>query len=84
MIEVIGFVAGVLTALAFLPQVVRTWRTRSANDLSVVMLGLQSTGVALWIVYGVGMRAWPVILANVCTLVQSLALLVFTRLFRHD
>jgi MtN3 and saliva related transmembrane protein len=71
-----------LTALAFLPQVLKTWRTRSSGDLSAVMLTAQSTGVALWIVYGIAIGSTPVILANAVTLTLCLALLVF-KLFRY-
>ncbi|MES1254820.1 MAG: SemiSWEET transporter [Acidobacteriota bacterium] len=81
-VSLMGFAAGALTAFAFFPQVVRTCRTRSAGDLSTVMLGAQSTGVALWIVYGVALRAAPIILANTVTLVLSLTLLLCKRVFR--
>lgn len=77
MTQSIGFVAGLLTAFAFLPQVLKTWRTRSSGDLSAAMLGAQSTGVALWIVYGVAIGSLPVILANVVTLMLCVALLAF-------
>jgi MtN3 and saliva related transmembrane protein len=78
----IGFVAGILTAFAFLPQVLKTWRTRSSGDLSAMMLTAQSTGVALWIVYGIAIGSTPVILANAVTLTLCLALMVF-KLVRH-
>ena len=59
MTQWIGFVAGLLTAFAFLPQVLKTWRTRSSGDLSAMMLTAQSTGVALWIVYGIAIGSTP-------------------------
>ena len=77
----VGFLAGTLTALAFLPQVLRTWRTRSTEDLSWGMLWFQATGVALWIVYGVGIESAPVILSNSVTLTLTLTLLVFKHTF---
>jgi MtN3 and saliva related transmembrane protein len=77
MIQALGFVAGTLTAVAFLPQVIKTWRTRSCTDLSMMMLLAQSTGVALWIVYGVAIASLPVIMSNVVTLTLALLLLVF-------
>jgi MtN3 and saliva related transmembrane protein len=77
MTEVVGFVAGALTAFAFLPQVLKTWRTRSCTDLSVMMLGAQSAGVLLWIVYGVAIRSIPVIVSNAVTLTMCVALLGF-------
>ena len=82
MTQWIGFVAGILTAFAFLPQVLKTWRTRSSGDLSAMMLTAQSTGVALWIVYGIAIGSTPVILANAVTLALCLALMVF-KIVRH-
>jgi MtN3 and saliva related transmembrane protein len=77
MVQTLGFVAGTLTAVAFLPQVIKTWRTRSAGDLSTSMLLAQSFGVALWIVYGVAIGSLPVIISNVVTLTLTLLLLAF-------
>lgn len=72
----IGFVAGGLTTIAFVPQLVKTWRSRSAEDVSLGMLVIFCTGVVLWLVYGLLIGAWPVILANVVTLVLALAILL--------
>ena len=80
--QTLGFLAGTLTALAFLPQVIKTWRTRSTGDLSVAMLLAQSSGVALWIVYGVAIDSLPIILANTVTLTFTLILLAFKTLRR--
>jgi MtN3 and saliva related transmembrane protein len=77
MVQALGFVAGTLTALAFLPQVIKTWRSQSASDLSTVMLFAQSIGVALWMVYGLAIGSLPVIMANAVTLVLSVLLLAF-------
>jgi MtN3 and saliva related transmembrane protein len=73
---VIGFVAGGLTTIAFIPQLVKTWKSRSAEDVSLGMLVIFCTGVALWLVYGLLIGAWPVILANIVTLVLALAILL--------
>lgn len=75
-IETLGFVAGTLTTLSFIPQVARAWRTRSTGDLSLTMLVAFTTGVALWLVYGVALMSWPVIVANGVTLLLSGFLLV--------
>jgi MtN3 and saliva related transmembrane protein len=77
MAQAIGFTAATLTALAFLPQVLKTWRTRSAGDLSMAMLLAQGTGVMLWIAYGVSLRSAPVIVGNIVTLTLTLLLLAF-------
>ena len=71
----LGLIAGSLTTLAFVPQVLKTWRTKSGDDISLGMFLLFSTGVLLWLVYGVLIDAYPVILANALTLLLSLAIL---------
>jgi MtN3 and saliva related transmembrane protein len=73
--EAIGLVAAALTTFAFLPQVVQTWRSRSTEGLNLAMLTVLATGVALWLLYGLGMGQLPVILANGATLVLVAALL---------
>jgi MtN3 and saliva related transmembrane protein len=77
LVESLGLVAGVLTTLAFLPQVVKIWRSGSAGDLSLAMLVSFSIGVALWLAYGVLIRSVAVIAANAVTLVLALILLRF-------
>lgn len=71
MVDVIGTVAGIMTTLAFVPQVVKTWRTRSTRDISLGMWLLFWLGVALWTVYGALLAAWPIIVANTLTLVLA-------------
>jgi MtN3 and saliva related transmembrane protein len=73
--EILGLVAGSFTTLAFLPQVIKTWKSRSAKDISLGMFLLFSTGVALWLVYGLEIGALPIIIANSITLILSLAIL---------
>src|SRR5688572_13677456 len=51
-IQILGLVAGALTTAAFLPQVIKTWKSRSAKDLSLGMFSLFCLGVAMWLVYG--------------------------------
>ena len=77
----IGIVAGVLTTLAFVPQVIRVWRTRSARDLSLASFAIFTAGVALWLLYGVAIEALPVIVANAVTLVLAAAILVMKLAF---
>ncbi len=72
----LGFAAATLTTVAFAPQLVRVLRTRSAEDLSLAMLGIFNLGVVLWLAYGVRVWAVPIIAANTVTLAQSGALLV--------
>lgn len=74
--SVIGYVAAVLTTASFVPQVLKIWRTRSANDVSLGMYSLFTLGIFIWLVYGVLIESWPVIVANFVTLVLAGAVLV--------
>ena len=74
-VTAVGLVASACTMTAFLPQVIKTWRTRSSADLSLGMYGLLTTGAALWLTYGLLIRDLPVILTNAVTLVLLLAVL---------
>lgn len=73
--DLVGSIAGTLTTVAFIPQVARAWRTKSVEDLSLWMLLAFSSGVALWITYGVITRALPLIVTNGVTLMLSTVLL---------
>jgi MtN3 and saliva related transmembrane protein len=64
MIHYLGFFAGILTVVSFLPQVIRTWRTHRTHDLSLGMFALLVTASSLWIIYGIVIEDWPVILTN--------------------
>jgi MtN3 and saliva related transmembrane protein len=66
-----GMVAAVLTTVAFLPQVIRTWRTRSTSDISLGMFVTYVTGIALWLVYGLMIHDIPLIASNAVTFVLS-------------
>ena len=72
--EAIGLIAGTLTTFSFLPQVIKTYRSRSSGDLSFGMLGLFSLGVSLWLLYGVLIGSRPIMLSNFLTLLLTLAL----------
>lgn len=74
--SLLGYMAGTLTTIAFVPQLVKTWRTRSATDISYGMFTMFCAGVFLWLVYGVVLNAWPVVAANAVTLVLALAILI--------
>jgi MtN3 and saliva related transmembrane protein len=76
MFTFVGFVAGMLTTVAFLPQVLYTYRKRSAEGRSYTTLITFSAGVLLWFIYGLHLRSWPMILANGVTLVLQLPLLL--------
>ena len=73
MIDIIGSVAAFLTTIAFVPQVVKIWRSRSAADISLPMYVVFTLGVTLWLAYGVLLGALPIIIANCVTLLLSVS-----------
>ncbi len=74
-ITIVGFVAGTLTTLSFVPQVLHTARTRRCDDLSYGMLLAFAAGVFLWLLYGIWLHAMPIIVANAITLALIVAIL---------
>ena len=74
-ITILGLVAGALTTIAFLPQLIQTWKSKSAKDVSFGMLIVFSIGVFLWLIYGIYLQALPIILANFVTLIFNLVIL---------
>lgn len=71
-ITTLGLIAGTLTTIAFLPQMLKTWQTKSAKDVSLVTLIIFCTGVFLWLIYGIYLQALLIILANLITLIFNL------------
>lgn len=76
MTDWLGYVAAVFTTAAFLPQAWLTFRTRNVSGISVGMYSVFTLGVALWLAYGVMMQAWPIIVANLVTLVLAACILM--------
>lgn len=76
LIDAIGFLAGLLTTLAFLPQARLTWRQKSAQGVSCGMYAIFTSGVLLWLIYGVLIGSWPVIATNAVTLVLACFILI--------
>lgn len=80
----VGALAAVLTTLAFVPQILKMWRTRSVRDISPVTLLQLLTGVALWTIYGAHLRDPVIIAANgVATVILAAALVLYLRFFRR-
>lgn len=81
-IEALGFAAGALTTISFAPQAFKTWRTRRCDDISFTMLLTFAAGVILWLVYGLALRAAPIIAANSVTLVLLIVIMGMKVRFR--
>ena len=73
--DVLGMIAGSLTTIAFVPQVVKTWRSKSTHDISYGMFILFSLGLLLWLAYGIVIDAMPIIVSNLVTLLLALVIL---------
>jgi len=68
LLDFLGFIAGTLTTAAFVPQVLKSWQTRDLSGISLRMYSLFTAGVALWLIYGIALTSWPIIIANAITL----------------
>jgi len=75
-VTALGFLAGFLTTVAFIPQLTKARRSKSTKDLSLPMFASFTTGVLLWLMYGIAIHSLPVIAANGVTLVLAGAILV--------
>ncbi|MBN8531604.1 MAG: SemiSWEET transporter [Alphaproteobacteria bacterium] len=73
--QLIGSIAAFLTTTAFLPQTIKVIRTRDTRSISLAMYATFSAGVFLWLIYGLMLMSWPIIVANCVTLVLSLTIL---------
>ena len=80
--DLIGSLAAVLTTASFIPQAWLTFRTRDVSGISLGMYSLFTVGVALWLVYGVLLVAWPIIIANAITTSLALAILLMKLRYR--
>ena len=75
-IEIFGYIAAVLTTAAFLPQLIKTLKTKKADDVSLVTLIMFIVGVLCWIIYGYKISSIPILLANLITLILNLLILI--------
>nr|WP_299527661.1 SemiSWEET transporter [uncultured Lutibacter sp.] len=73
----IGLIAAVLTTTAFVPQVYKTWKTKSAGNISLTMYITMFIGIILWLIYGIHLNSIPMILANSVTAVLALMIIIF-------
>jgi MtN3 and saliva related transmembrane protein len=76
-IEIVGLVAAALTTAAFVPQVYKTWKTKSADELSLTMYLVFFTGIMLWLAYGILLNSLSIMLANIVTGILVLVLIYF-------
>ena len=80
--EFIGYLAACLTTLSFVPQALHTFSTRDVRGISLGMYSAFTVGIALWLVYGLLLGAWPIVLANGITLVLAMDILAMKLRFK--
>ena len=74
-VDILGYAAGAITSLTFLPQVIKTWKEKSAKDISLLMFVIAAINEVMWIAYGALLNNWVIIITNVIVLVMSLTMI---------
>jgi MtN3 and saliva related transmembrane protein len=82
-IEVVGLVGAFLSSITFIPQVYKAWQSKSVGDLSLTMILIVFTSTIVWLVYGVSLTLWPVILCNSIMAVLTMLLIYFKLTFKN-
>lgn len=80
--QIIGFIAGILTTVAVLPQLIKSWKTKKVMDISPFMFVLLLGGVGMWVVYGIVKNDYPIILTNGISFLLNLSMLVIMLLYQ--
>jgi|SRR5450432_2857069 MtN3 and saliva related transmembrane protein len=83
-VSLVGFAAGTLCTLAYLPQALHSFRTKSVRDISLIMLVSLNVGLLLWVAYGFLIHSLPLILPNAITFLLAFPLLIMKLRFRGD
>jgi len=83
-IEFFGYFAAILTTLAFIPQLIKTLKTKKAEDVSLTTLIMFLTGVAAWIIYGIQISSKPILIANVITFLLNFLILLFKLIYSKE
>jgi MtN3 and saliva related transmembrane protein len=82
--EFLGMLAAIITTASFLPQVYKTWKTKSAEGLSLTMYITFFIGVVLWLIYGIHLKSLPMVLANGITTISSFLLILMIRKYKNN
>ncbi len=81
-IEIVGYIAGFLVAVSLSPQVIKTWRTRSARDISIVWTVILMSGLSLWVVYGIVNKIVPLAVFGIIEFLLALTLFIFKMIYK--
>jgi MtN3 and saliva related transmembrane protein len=83
-IEIVGHIGAFLSSITFIPQVYKVWKTRSVGDLSLTMMLIVFSSTIVWLIYGVHLSLWPVIICNGIIALLSLLLIYFKFSYQKD
>lgn len=83
-IELVGHLGSVLSSITFIPQVYKTWKSKRAEDLSLLMMGIVFVSTIVWLIYGIGLNLWPVIICNSIICALSILLIFFKLTFKKQ
>ncbi len=81
-IEIIGLIAATLTTIAYVPQVIKTWKTKDVSTLSLTMYIVMFLGVSMWFTYGVLLKSIAIVLANIVTGILTFTLILLKLKYR--
>jgi len=81
-VDILGYSAGAITSLTFLPQVIKTWKVKSAKDISLLMFLIAAINEVMWIIYGALLDNWVIILTNIIVLSMALTMIYFKLRFK--
>jgi MtN3 and saliva related transmembrane protein len=81
-VNILGYAAGAITSLTFLPQVIKTWKVKSAKDISLLMFVIAAINEAMWIAYGLLLNNWVIALTNIIVLSMALTMIYFKLRFK--
>lgn len=81
-VDILGYSAGAITSLTFLPQVIKTWKIKSARDISLLMFVIAAVNEVMWIIYGALIDNWVIILTNIIVLSMALTMIYFKLRFK--
>lgn len=80
--DLVGYFAAIMTTCAFIPQAWMTWKRKHAEGVSLGMYVILVSGIILWLTYGMMLSAWPIIIANITTLILALFILAMKLIYK--
>ena len=83
-LEILGLIAGAVTSMGYLPQLYRGYKTKKLEDISYYMPAVLAIGMTLWLIYGIFLEAFAVIIANIFGVLCSIILILMKKIYSQD